>query len=74
MVRVTEFPALWQLRVADDGVGCEVVLGTRPVGRGGWGLGLVSMRERVEALGGSFYAGPRERGGFEVFASVPKRG
>lgn len=75
-VRVTEFPALWQLRVADDGVGCE----GRPSGTaagdgmGGYGLGLVSMRERIEALGGSFKAGPRERGGFEVFASVPKRG
>ncbi len=75
-VRVTEFPALWQLRVVDDGVGCEQGTGAGhgAAGEGGRGLGLVSMRERVEELGGSFCAGPDERGGFRVFASVPKRG
>ncbi len=67
-VLVTEFPALWQLKVVDDGEGA----GERP--GSGRGLGLVSMRERVEELGGSFSAGPDEQGGFAVFASVPKRG
>ena len=37
------------------------------------GMGLVSMRERVEALGGSFSAGPRrDSAGWRVFASIPK--
>lgn len=36
------------------------------------GIGLQSMEERVIALGGTFRAGPRERGGFRVFASIPK--
>lgn len=37
------------------------------------GMGLASMRERVEALGGHFRAGLDEgAGGFRVFASIPK--
>ena len=37
------------------------------------GMGLASMRERVEALGGSFSARPRrDSAGWRVFASIPK--
>ena len=37
------------------------------------GMGLASMRERVETLGGSFSAGPRrDSAGWRVFASIPK--
>jgi len=39
----------------------------------GPGLGLVGMRERVAALGGRFYAGPRAPGGFRVCAELPLR-
>lgn len=35
------------------------------------GMGLQGMRQRVEALGGSFTAGPRAAGGFEVRAELP---
>ncbi|MYS56325.1 sensor histidine kinase [Streptomyces sp. SID6013] len=35
------------------------------------GFGLVGMGERVFAAGGSFHAGPRPQGGFEVFCSLP---
>jgi signal transduction histidine kinase len=38
----------------------------RPVG-----FGLVGMRERVEALGGFFTAGPRADGGWTVHATIP---
>ena len=38
---------------------------------GGGGHGLVGMRERVEALGGTLYAGPRASGGWSVRATVP---
>ncbi|WP_354642056.1 sensor histidine kinase [Kitasatospora camelliae] len=37
------------------------------------GNGLVGMRERVLALGGSFTAGPAEGGGFRVEAVLPSR-
>ena len=37
------------------------------------GMGLASMHERVEALGGSFSAGPRrDSAGWRVFVSIPK--
>jgi signal transduction histidine kinase len=37
----------------------------------GGGHGLLGLRERVALLGGSFRAGPRLDGGFEVSASIP---
>ena len=52
------------LTVRDDGVG------VREKSTAG-GLGLVGMRERVEALGGSLHAGPVVGGGFELIARIP---
>lgn len=68
-VRCMEHPSFYQLIVTDDGTG-----GTRTGGRGvAEGMGLGSMRERVEALGGTFTAGPRAGSpGWRVFATVPK--
>lgn len=63
-VELVEHPGLWRLTVADDGTAA-------PAG-GGPGMGLASMEERVRALGGTFRAGPGERGGWTVFASVPR--
>ncbi|HEX7744286.1 MAG TPA: histidine kinase [Micromonosporaceae bacterium] len=56
------------IEVGDDGPGQAVDV---PVGRGG-GRGLVGMRERVEALGGEFQAGPGRDGGFLVRARLPR--
>ena len=69
-VRCMEHPSFYQLVVTDDGVG-----GVQAIGRGAAeGMGLVSMRERVEALGGTFTAGLRAGApGWRVFATVPKQ-
>ena len=69
-VRCMEHPSFYQLIVTDDGVG-----GVQASGRcAAEGMGLASMRERIEALGGTFTAGPRAgAGGWRVFATVPKQ-
>lgn len=69
-VRCMEHPSFYQLIVTDDGAG-----GAQASGRGAAeGMGLASMRERVEALGGTFTAGPRaSAGGWRVFATIPKQ-
>ena len=69
-VRCMEHPSFYQLIVTDDGVG-----GVQASSRGAAeGMGLSSMRERIEALGGTFTAGPRAGvGGWRVFATVPKQ-
>ncbi|MFB6889195.1 sensor histidine kinase [Kitasatospora sp. NPDC056327] len=66
------------LAYAPNGVRVSVV-NACPVGeRAGAGLpsggnGLVGMRERVVALGGTFSAGPERDGGFRVEAVLPSR-
>ena len=70
-VAVTDYPAFWQVTVDNDGiVPAEDELAMD--GRAGSGLGLRSMTERVEALGGRVRITPRPR--FTVFATIPKDG
>lgn len=52
------------VRVANDGPAAA-----RPAEGGGFGL--LGMRERVEALGGTFRAGPRDGEGWLVAATLP---
>jgi signal transduction histidine kinase len=56
-----------------EAVEVEVVDDGRGTGPGGVqpGGGITGMRERVEALGGSFEAGDRDGGGFRVWARLP---
>ena len=70
-VAVTDYPAFWQVTVDNDGV---VPVEDEPAvdGHEGAGLGLRSMTERVEALGGRVRITPRPR--FTVFATIPKNG
>lgn len=69
-VRCMEHPSFYQLIVTDDGTGATPA-NSRGIAEG---MGLGSMRERVEALGGTFTAGPRAGApGWRVFATVPKQ-
>ena len=69
-VRCMEHPSFYQLVVTDDGTG-GVRTGARSAAGG---MGLASMRERVEALGGTFTAGSRVgASGWRVFATIPKQ-
>ena len=69
-VRCMEHPSFYQLVVTDDGAG-GVQASSRDAAEG---MGLASMRERIEALGGAFTAGPRAGSpGWRVFATVPKQ-
>ncbi|GAA0228080.1 sensor histidine kinase [Cryptosporangium japonicum] len=52
-----------QLRISDDGQGA--------IAGGDSGHGVVGMRERVAAYGGTIRTGPGRRGGHEVFARIP---
>ncbi|GAA1583243.1 histidine kinase [Actinomadura kijaniata] len=63
-VRIEHGPGRLTVHVEDDG---------RPGSGGpsGSGVGLVGMRERVTALGGTLDAGPRHGGGFAVRAELP---
>ena len=70
-VTVTAAGEALVVEVADDGAGP----GAAPNGSGnGAGQGIVGMRERVLALGGTLEAGPRPEGGFRVRASLPVGG
>ena len=68
-VAVTDYPAFWQVTVDNDGI---VPPEDAPLmdGDKNAGLGLRSMTERVEALGGRVRITPRPR--FTVFATIPR--
>ncbi len=63
-VRLVYLPDKLEVHVSDDGRGASAF-------KSGAGQGLVGMRERVEAFGGTLEAGPRTGGGFEVSADFP---
>jgi signal transduction histidine kinase len=64
-VMLEQHPDRAEIRVRDDGP-------ARRAGSGdGSGYGLIGLRERVAALGGSVSAGTRPGGGFELCAVLP---
>lgn len=84
VLRCVEHPGFFQLEVTDDGaarnaggtVAGDAATGDAATGdaAASTGMGLASMGERVEALGGTLRAGPCADGGWRVFATVPKGG
>ena len=68
-VSVMEHPGFYQLITRDNGKGCA---SDRPDSLAGNGIGLLNMKERVEALNGNFNL--QTRGGFSIFISVPREG
>jgi signal transduction histidine kinase len=68
--------AMVDVAVSGAGVRVEVTDDGNPAGRGDSpgvmaGQGIVGMRERVGAFGGSLAAGPLPGGGFRVLAEIP---
>jgi signal transduction histidine kinase len=66
-IRLDAAEEVLRIEVADDGPSPGPREGPIPPG----GLGLIGMRERAEAHGGTLTAGPRPEGGFAVRATVP---
>lgn len=63
-VRLRGLPDAVELEIADDGRGTATTLP-------GTGTGLIGMRERITAVGGTLDAGPKPRGGFRIRATIP---
>ena len=64
VVRLVYLSDQLEVHVTDDGRGASVA-------PSGSGQGLVGMRERVEAFGGTLQAGPTVGGGFALCAAFP---
>ncbi|MEU9130982.1 sensor histidine kinase [Kitasatospora sp. NPDC048540] len=69
-VTVDRLPDALRVRIADPGP-AGAAAGPRSGGADGSGTGLVGMRERASALGGTLTAGPTPAGGFLVEARLP---
>jgi signal transduction histidine kinase len=65
-----EFTDRVDVTVTDDGRGASAALAAIP----GAGRGMAGMRERVAVLGGTFSAGPKPGGGYQVHATIPAGG
>ena len=57
------------MSVSDDGVGLDA--GPAPASKQRQGLGMVTMRERTQAVGGSFEIGAAADGGTRVVVRIP---
>lgn len=70
VVRITYTPTALAVSVEDDGAGRSTTARGPEISKG-TGRGIAGMRERVQALGGTFAAGPSPGGGFHVRARFP---
>lgn len=62
-IRLTAYPAFYQLVIQDNGRAA-------PAGHGGRGIGMQNMRERVAAFSGTFHTSYDH--GFRLFITIPK--
>lgn len=62
-VKVDRRPEELVVRIDDDGLGSRATPGK--------GHGITGMKERVAALGGQLYAGPKRSGGFRIEGRIP---
>jgi signal transduction histidine kinase len=65
-VRLRFLDAMVEVEVTDSGG-----VTARSPNAPGSGLGIIGMRERLAAVGGTLEAGPRARGGYLVRADIP---
>jgi signal transduction histidine kinase len=65
-VQLRYLDAVLEVSITDDGRGAAA-----DVHLAGGGQGIIGMRERVEAYGGTLTAGPRAGGGYTVVAQFP---
>ncbi|MFF7551868.1 sensor histidine kinase [Streptomyces olivaceus] len=68
-VRLAHTPRFLTLTVTND-----TAAGSRPTPPPGPGFGLLGMRERALAAGGTLHAGPLPGGGFEIACTLPLHG
>lgn len=61
-----------EVSVRDDGRAARARFGRESLAQSGSGLGLVGLRERVEAVGGQLRAQERPEGGWETAAWLPR--
>jgi signal transduction histidine kinase len=61
-----------EVSVRDDGRAARGRIGRESLAESGSGLGLVGLRERVEAVGGQLRAQERPEGGWETAAWLPR--
>ena len=76
-ISVTQFPALYQMTIRDNGrtqpqslAKAQSIAKAQNLQKNAPGIGLQSLRERVESMGGNFRA--ERSNGFELFISIPK--
>jgi two-component system nitrate/nitrite sensor histidine kinase NarX len=67
-VRVGAHPKGWEVKVIDDGVGFDA---DQPAAAGQGGYGLLTMRERIEGVGGCFAVDSKPGTGTRIAITVP---
>lgn len=68
-IEVLRLDGALRLRLTDNGVGPGPTAGVRSNETAGWGL--IGLRERIEAAGGTLEAGSNGRPGFQLQATLP---